>query len=55
MTDRLFVKFILLTMQCIMFYTAFIAIAIRNYIIFHQFHIQWYNFVLCMDLWNVDK
>jgi hypothetical protein len=36
-----------------MFYTAIIAI--RNYIIFDLFHVQWYNSVLCMDLWNVNN
>jgi hypothetical protein len=38
-----------------MFYTAIIAIANHNYIISDQFHIQWYNFVLYMVLWNVNK
>jgi hypothetical protein len=31
-----------------MFYTAINEISIRNYIIFDQFYIEWYNFVLCM-------
>jgi hypothetical protein len=38
-----------------MFYTVIIAIENHNYIISDQFHVQWYNFVLYMDLWNVNK